>query len=175
MEALTRGTTTDPTIANMLHDLPNIADDILQRIPRLEGVRAIVRAQQPVTRPDNVALARADEASRLLQAIREYDALTAQGYPPNNALAVMRKNTIHAPRVLDAIREIVSSSTSGKIREIDVSHLRPGQLLAADIRSRRGMLLVKNGHVLTAELLTRIRNFEKLGGLESQPMIFTED
>ncbi|MBN1173676.1 MAG: response regulator [Micromonosporaceae bacterium] len=171
LEALTRGTPSNAAIARMLDDLPSIAVDLLKRIPRLEDVLDIVQAQQPVDRPDAARLLDASDASRLLQAIREYDALTAQGYPPENAIGVLQQRKHHAKHLVDALRDVVAAEASGEIREIDVGLLRPGLVLAADLRSNKGMLLVKHGHVLTEELLARIRNFERLGGLDGRPLI----
>ncbi|MBT8226942.1 MAG: response regulator [Dactylosporangium sp.] len=174
LEALTRGSSSNAVISRMLDELPELADDVLKRIPRLENVRAIVRAQQPVDHPDLLALAEAGQESRLLQAVREYDALTVQGYQPTNALGVMAQHGFHDPYLLNAIRTVVADGEGGEIREVEVEDLQPGLLLAADLRSRKGMLLVKNGHVLTTELLARIRNFDRLGGLERRPLVLID-
>lgn len=175
LDALVRGTSPNPAITRMLRDLPDVADDVLRRIPRLDGVRAIVRAQQPVDQPDLSALERADDASRLLQAIREYDALISRGQSPYNAIEAMRSRGLYSPAALEALRDVASTQDSVEVKEVDIAALRPGLVLAADLRSRKGgMLLVKDGHVLTEQLLTRIRNFERLGGLESRPLIYVD-
>ena len=171
LEALTRGTCPNAVVARMIRNLPEIADRLLARIPRLEPVRAIVRAQQPVDHLDSRCLAGADQATLLVQAVREYDALTARGYQPTNAIGVLRQRVHHDPVILDALATIVAADAGAEVRDIDVVALRPGMLLAADLRAATGMLLVSHGHVLTEELLSRIRNFAKLSGLDGPPLV----
>jgi len=171
LEALTRGTPPNAAIARMLDALPGLADGVLRRVPRLETVRAIVAAQQPVDHAERHLVALSDRPSRILQAVREYDALTARGLPPDNSLGVLRQRGYHTDEILDALRAVVAADEAADTREVDVAYLRPGLVLAADLRSSKGMLLVSHGHVLTDELLTRIRNFARLSGLESKPLI----
>ena len=171
LEALSIGMADNATIATMLAAMPSLADGVLARIPRLDPVREIVAAQQPVDQPDTGQLARAGLPARVLQAVREYDALTCRGYPPENAVGLLRQRHHHSTAVVDALQTAVSTLGTAEVQEIDVSQLRRGLVLAADLRTTKGMLLVSHGHTLTDEMLARIRNFSKLQGLAGRPMI----
>jgi response regulator RpfG family c-di-GMP phosphodiesterase len=173
LEALTRGTSPNAVVARMIHNLPETADRLLAGIPRLEDVRAIVRAQQPVDHLDSRRLAGADQPTLLVQAVREYDALTTRDYLPTNAIGVLRHRPHHDPAILDALAAVVvANDDDATDPRVDPSCC-PGMVLAADLRVANGMLLVSHGHVLTEDLLSRIRNFAKLSGLDGRPLVRT--
>lgn len=171
LEALTRGAPADAAVAGMLESLPAIAESVLSRIPGMERVRDIVQAQQPVDDPDPEKLADASLSAKVVQAAREFDALTSAGHPPETALGILAHRTYHPPDILAALQAVAAVAEAAEVREVDVSYLRPGPVLAADVRSSSGVLLVSHGHALTDELLTRIRSFAELSGLEKRPMI----
>lgn len=171
LEALTKGTPTNAAVARMLQSLPAVADEVLGRIPRMDAVREIVREQQPVDHPDLEALAHAQQPVRVLQAIREFDAMMASGHQPQNAIGILRQRAYHDAEVVDALAAVVSVNQATEIREVELAALTPGLVMAADLRTSAGMLLASHGHVLTPELLARIRNFASLGGLDGVPII----
>lgn len=171
LDAFARGVPASPAVTGMLDALPDLADGVLRRIPRLEAVREIVRAQQPVDRVDPRRLAGADQAALVVQAVREYDALTARGTSPSAAIGALRERRYHAAEILDALREVVAG-TAVEVREVPVAALCPGMVLAVDLRTSNGILLISHGHTLTEEMLVRVRNFASLSGLESEPMVY---
>jgi FixJ family two-component response regulator len=173
LEALQRGTCPTPAVARMLEGLPEIADRLLARIPHLGQVRAIVRAQQPVDQLDPKRLIGVDPAVLLVQAVREYDALTVRGKTPTDAIAVLRQRPYHTAEILAALARVVSSDANLQVVEVPVNKLRAGMTLAADLRTANGMLLVAYGHVLTDELLARVRNFAAIAGLIGTPLVST--
>jgi len=171
LDVLTRGAKPDGVIATMLEALPDVADGLLRRIPRLEGVREIVRAQLPADVTDTTRRPTASRAAMVLQAVREYDALTSRSTPAESAVGILRQRRHHPADILDALDAAVCDTGGSEVREVDVSYLRPGMTLAADLRSSKGILLVSHGHMLTEELLARIRNFSSTSGLESRPLV----
>jgi response regulator RpfG family c-di-GMP phosphodiesterase len=171
LETLQKGTSPSPAVATMLEGLPEIADRLLSRIPRMEPVREIVRAQQSVDRLDPKWLIGLDPAVLLVQVVREYDALTARGDTPTEAIAMLRQRPHHTPDILNALTRVVSGGASVQVTEVPVAELRAGMILAADLRTANGMLLVAYGHMLTDELLTRIRNFAAIAGLVGTPLV----
>jgi hypothetical protein len=171
LEALTRGTSPNAAVSRMLRALPDTADRLLSRIPRLEPVRDIVRAQQPVDHLDSARFAGAHQSVLVVQAVREYDALTVRGYQPANAIGVLRQRRHHDAPVLDVLTNLVAADDTARVGAVPVGDLRPGMMIAADLRTATGMLLVAHGHVLTEELLTRIYNFDTLTGLDSTPLV----
>lgn len=171
LHMLDRGAHASPDVSRMLETLPGLADGVLSPIPRLEHVREIITVQQPVGRPDARRLAAASRAARVVQAVREFDVLVAQRNTAEIAVLLLRQRSYHDIEVLDALDEVAGTARAREAREIDVSGLRAGQVLAADLVSGNGTLLVHRGHVLTDEVLARIRDFTALNGLAGRPIV----
>jgi response regulator RpfG family c-di-GMP phosphodiesterase len=171
--ALEGGTPASEAEAQMIARLPALADSLLARIPRLEAVREIVRHQLPTERnPVRPLQAGAPEGARLLQAVREYDALVWRGMPPDLAVAALSARKIHTREVLTALAEVGGMRLPNEsVREIDVDELAIGDELADDVHSAKGLLLVSRGQVITERLLIRVRNYEMTTGLQGRILI----
>ena len=159
--------------AQMIARLPGLADSLLARIPRLEAVREIVRHQLPTDRSPVTPLATdAPEGARLLQAVREYDALVWRGMPADLAIAALSARKIHAREVLLALAEVGGMRLPNEaVREIDVDELAIGHELADDLHSAKGLLLVGRGQVITERLLIRVHNYEMTSGLQGRILV----
>lgn len=159
--------------AEMLARLPGLADGVLARIPRLEAVREIVRHQLPTDRNPVSPLADdAPEGARLLQAVREYDALVWRGMPPDLAVATLSFRKTHDLETLRALAEVGGLRLPNQaVREIGVDDLAPGDELADDLYSAKGVLLVARGQVITERLLIRVQNYDMTTGLQGRILV----
>jgi response regulator RpfG family c-di-GMP phosphodiesterase len=173
VDALQSGLPASPAEAEMLASLPALADNVLAHIPRMEPVREIIRHQLPTDRnPVTPLKATAPEGARLLQAVREYDALTYRGMPVDLALTTLTFRKTHDPLTIGALIDLARSRVrNDKIREIPVSELAVGMELATDLRSDKGLLLVSRGQVMESRMLTRIVNFASTIGLGGPVLI----
>ena len=171
LEALAGGAPADRRIVAMLERLPGLADGLLARIPRLDAVRAIVRQQESVDSPDPARLRTASLSARVLQAVREYDAATARGLAQDAAIGLLRQRSHHEPLIVEALRELVHSEGTEQIREVAVADLQEGDVLAANLLSSTGLLLVARGQALTEQLVVRLRNYATLVGLAGRPLV----
>jgi DNA-binding NarL/FixJ family response regulator len=171
--ALEGGTPATEAEATMIARLPGLADSLLARIPRLEAVREIVRHQLPTDRnPITPLAATAPEGARLLQAVREYDALVWRGMPADLAVAALSARKIHEREVLVALAEVGGMRLpSEAVRELDVEELAVGHELADDLCSAKGLMLVGRGQVITERLLIRVRNYEMTTGLQGRILV----
>lgn len=159
--------------ADMLAQLPKLADSMLARIPRLEAVRDIVRTQLPTDRdpvtpmpPDTV------DAARLLQTVREYDALVIRDTPADLALSTLASRKTHLDDHLAALAKIVGMRLPNEtVREITIDELRIGHELADDLYTTKGLLLVSRGQLITERLLVRVSNFEATAGLRGRILV----
>jgi CheY-like chemotaxis protein len=172
LDALTRGNVTvRPAVNDMLAQVAVVREQLLSRIPGLEPVRSIIQAQQPVDEPDPRALLDADQSTRVLQAIREYDALVLRGHAVSEAVAVLRGRVHHETETIDALAWAVRAETVTGAREVDVGDLTPGLVMADTVRTGSGMILAMGGQLLTPELVIRIRNHASLDRLVGRIMI----
>jgi response regulator RpfG family c-di-GMP phosphodiesterase len=154
--------------------LPAIADQLLASIPRLDGVRDIVRHQDARFEGDGAAGGeRIPQGARLLKVVLNFDALQAQGLAAGTALDAMRGRTgWYDPAVLEAFAALVGAEGGAQVQEMRLREVRAGMRFAEDVRTRKGVLLIARGQEVTLGLLERIRNFsEHLGVKEPVWMI----
>jgi CheY-like chemotaxis protein len=159
--------------AEMLAALPGQADSVLARIPRLEAVRDIVRHQLPTDRKPMLPLAEgAPEGARLLQAVREFDALVYRGMPDDLALATLSVRKTHEKDVILALASIAGMRLPNEaVKELTVDELAIGDELVDDLSTATGLLLVSRGQVISERLLTRVRNFAATTGLRGRILV----
>ena len=176
LDALESGTPADNTQAEMLAALPRLADNVLANIPRLDAVREIIRQQLPTDRtPITPMRPDASVGARLLQAVREYDALVYRGTEPNVAIGMLTFRKIHVPDVVAALANVADMRrTNDAVREVSIDELLIGHELADDLHTAKGLLLVSRGQVITERLLVRVRNFHASTGLQGRILVTDE-
>jgi response regulator RpfG family c-di-GMP phosphodiesterase len=177
VEALQGGTPAGPAEAKMLASLPRMADVVLARIPRMEPVRDIIRHQLPTERNPFLPMAdTAPEGARLLQTVREYDALVFRGMAADLSLARLTSRKTHDPEVIDALaRGAGMRLPTGAVREVTIEQLTVGHELADDLYTAKGLLLVSRGQCITEQLLMRVRNFGMTTGVQGRILIVDGD
>ncbi|MEM8946928.1 MAG: HD domain-containing phosphohydrolase [Planctomycetota bacterium] len=136
----------------------NFGSQLIGEIPRLESVAHIVACQDPKIRhqrpADEISL-----ATHLLHIARDFDQLCQQGLEPSLAFVQIDQQVDHyATAAVDALRQFVERQPEYEQREIDADELEEGWLLAADVKTADGMLLVKAGQEVTNSLLMQIQN-----------------
>ena len=146
----------------MIARTPEITERLLANIPRLEPVIEIVRYGRcgfsDDALPGGIERARIPIGARILKAAVDFDQLEAGGSPPLVALDQMRARagTYH-PDVLRALATVYERTTV--VDAVPIGELRPGMVLAVDVRTKSGTLLVARGHEVTAGLVARLANF----------------
>jgi response regulator RpfG family c-di-GMP phosphodiesterase len=132
--------------------------DFIHQVPRLENVAEIVRlqddcylAQEP---PGGLPL-----AAHLLRIARDFDSLLQVHRERHLALARLEQRACnYHPEALAALRLVVDNHQEYEPRTSKVAGLREGWLLADDVRTTDGLLLVKEGQLITAAMLARLEN-----------------
>jgi len=173
LDALQTGTPRDSAEAQMLEALPGLADNVLSRIPRLDAVREIIRRQLPTDRnPVTPLVTGASDAARLMQAVREYDALVYRETPADLTLATLTYRKIHDPATIAALATVAGMRLPNEaVREVTIDELLIGHELACDLHTSKGLLLVSRGQVITERLLLRVRNFDASMGLQGKILV----
>ncbi|HEY2387681.1 MAG TPA: response regulator [Candidatus Binatia bacterium] len=154
-EKLYYGHALDASEQAMVERLPAIACELLQDIPRLGPVCAMISAAA------GRAVGPEASGAGILALTLEFDALQVTGLSAETALAMLRgRHGRHDAALLAALAEEVGASASANtIREVRLPELRIGMLLADDVVSESEMLLVARGQEVTTGLLERLRNF----------------
>ena len=149
----------------MVDRAPQLAEQLLRNIPRLERVSDILAAQSRsrgarAALEHDPAAARLDLISQLLRAATDFDGLDTQGNSASAAIDTMRgRPTRYAPEVLEALARIRGGQGPRVgAREVFLSVLCAGMVFVDDVKSRTGTLLVARGFEVTPSFLERVRN-----------------
>lgn len=135
----------------MLERVPLITEQLLQSIPRLEPVVSIIR--HALGGP-----CEGDLAADILRAVLDFDEQEATS-STRTALATVRTMTHrHRTEVLDALATVFFG-TQKDGEEVPIARLREGMIIAADVRTKTGVLIVARGHTITEALVERLRNY----------------
>lgn len=151
----------------MLERAPDVTEQLLGHIPRLEAVREILAGySKPYKKPERPAelsheQQQAQRWTQMLRVAADFDTLEAQGQSVAIALTTLKgRADQYEPQVLTAFLAMFGTRKEGdKIRDISVGALRSGMVLAADVKMATGTLFVARGYEVTPAFLERIRNF----------------
>jgi response regulator RpfG family c-di-GMP phosphodiesterase len=149
----------------MVERSPDVTEQLLSHIPRLEPVREILaHYSKPYKKPDrelNHEQSRAQRWTGMLRVAVDFDTLEAQGQSTALALTTLKgRADQYEPQVLSAFLGMFGQGKAGdKIRDISVAALRSGMVLAADVKMATGTLFVARGYEVTPAFLERVRNF----------------
>jgi response regulator RpfG family c-di-GMP phosphodiesterase len=166
--------------SEMVKRLPAITVQLIENIPRLEGIRAILQGEganfdgtaAPAGNPkgDGIPL-----GARILKIVGDYDAFETAGLEKEVALATMRARAgRYDPKLLDVFVRLKSETAPRGLIEVDLSSARAGAILARDVTSNTGVLLVARGQEVTVGLLHRLRNLPK-GAVREPIAVFVPD
>jgi response regulator RpfG family c-di-GMP phosphodiesterase len=163
-----------PPEQSLLERLPEIGNTLLAHIPRLESVAAIVRYQHKQYDgtgfpADHVAGEDIPIGARILKVLHDLAMRESQTGDKAQALTAMKERAgAYDPRVLDSAFACFdvylqkSSASQPIIRPHALRDLSVGQILAANVETTEGILVVSAGTELTTMVLHRLRNFAEL-------------
>jgi response regulator RpfG family c-di-GMP phosphodiesterase len=173
-EKLYYGTPLTPEEQRMVERAPDVSEQLLSHIPRLEIVRAILAQRAEPFRSRGPELTAEQKVVRrgaqLLKVAGDFDALEALGHSSSQALDMLKgREEQYDPDVLRALHEVCGSQRADEcIREISLRALKPGMVFASDVKMTTGTLFVARGYEVTESFLERVRNFRP--GSVKEPM-----
>jgi CheY-like chemotaxis protein len=162
------GISLDATERGMLARVPQVVERVLSLIPRLEAVQEILKHQDaPFTDSTKSSI---PAGSRILKALSDLGIEETRSPSTAVALAVLHaRKGQYDPAVLDAIR-LVCAPKAPETREVTLLGIEVGMVLASDVMTKTSTLLVSRGHLVTAQLIERLRNFDLRFGVV-QPIL----
>jgi CheY-like chemotaxis protein len=150
----------------LLESHPQMAAKMLDSIPRLETVAAIVASQNsPLTEAQVFGEPKQLDAKSagclLLHAAVAFDRQVTSGGTALAAVAALRKAKVRLPpAILDALRDLPIATCERVLRSIRLRDLAPGMQLDEPLMSRRGACLAPAGHEVTVAMLARLRGID---------------
>ncbi len=149
--------------------LPAITEQLLARLPRLETVRAILSEFARLQRLPAGFVARATSTegdltmtrAALLHLVADFDLYKTRGESAANALARMiNSKERYRPDQMAALQSLVSAaSRKTQVREILVKEIQKGMVLADDLMTAAGSLLVVRGYECTPAFVARCQSY----------------
>jgi len=166
VEALSKveaGQELSPEEQRLYDSHPEMASKLLESIPRLEDVAAIVTAQHgPLPEgldpePGNWDVRTAGRI--LLRAAHEFDACVLKGLSPDQAVAALRDGAVRFPEsILIALQNLPATGRERVMRQVRVLDLAPGMMLDEALLTNKGACLVPAGQEVTSPLILRLRS-----------------
>jgi CheY-like chemotaxis protein len=163
----------------MIARTPVLTESLLNNIPRLELVRAMLAQADTGAVPERFNLT-ADQmkavqrGSDILRVALDFDALDIEAHPTDVTIGTMKSRPgRYDPSILAALDDIRGKGgVVREIREISINSLREGMVIAADVRLLNGALLIARGFEVTQSLVERIRNL-RVGNVASPVRVYT--
>jgi len=159
---LRAGTLLEPKELEMAQQMPGVVERVLSFIPRLESVRALLqsydalRARQASNEPVPLQ-------AHVLHAVVEFGILEQQS---NTVAAIrdLRAAGRHPAAVVEAL-VAACQPRAPVLKRLPLTQVESGMILAADVKSKAGMLMMAHGQVVSDALLQRMKNVHLRVGL----------
>lgn len=158
-----------------LQRVPEFGASLLERIPRLDGVARAIRYQRkhyagggyPLEGPTGEEI---PLTARILHALSDFVDIEERRGSRTVALEHLKlRKGWYDPKVLELLEQFCGQApvaTAQGPRLLPVGSLEPGMVLAADVKTRVGMLVVISGTRLLPSHVEKLQNFARLVGLE---------
>lgn len=159
-----RGADLSPDDRQLLDSVPTVTRHLLQSIPRLERVLDIIAyIEKAFTDPKRPAREFTGKAiplgARLLKVTFDYDTLVTRGVPPNQAIAHLKSRTgWYDPDLVAALEIRLQKESTPEARDVPIADLECGMVLAENLFSDTGVLLLGKGNPITEALKRRLES-----------------
>ena len=180
LDRICDGRTLKPEEVQMLEAHPAVGRDLVANIPRLENIAQIIAYQQKRfdgsgIPADPVAGHDIPLGARMLKVALDYDTFKWSGKTDMQALVELRGRVgWYDPDVLAAMEVVIGFEASFEIREIGIMELTGQMILAENITTTDGTLLVSKGQEVTASLGQRLRNFARNKRIEEPILVLVQ-
>jgi CheY-like chemotaxis protein len=152
--------------------LPAFATELLSTIPRLEPVCDLIK----MGFASDAQVPKSIEA-QVLRLCAEFDALSTTLKSPAEAAARLQQDARgYEPEVLTAFFEIVNTeATAGRLAELGLNELRDGMVLAEDVYSSGGTLLLARGQRIRGNVIARLQAMRNALGSKQSVQVRVKD
>lgn len=149
------GTPLSPDERELIDRLPRTPRRLLAQIPRLEAILQMIEdGAEPAGRDPSGRQSSA--GARVLRIATDFDALQSTGLNADVAIGTMRTRGTYDQTFLQALAYVLNIKTVPAVTEVSLGELRPGMLLADDVNSTNGGLLVARGNPITDDVIDRL-------------------
>jgi response regulator RpfG family c-di-GMP phosphodiesterase len=162
----------------LFNNHPAVASELLEKIPRMEEVAKIIAYQEKHFNGSGIPEdpLKGEEIpleSRILKAVLDFDTLEASQKSKHNAVAFMKKQDgVYDPKILEILDAIISDESTLEAHDVSIQSLEENMILAEDVRTLDGMLLVPRGMEVNPLLVQRLNRFFRTYGIKETIRVF---
>ena len=154
-----------PEEENMLAAHPSVGQGLVAKIPRLDEVAAIIAHQHDrfdTPQDEEGEGGKVPYAARILKVALDYDRLKTSGVSDTDAVFEMRdRKGAYCPDVIAALESVANAESASQILDVMIRDLASNMVLADDIKTPDGTLVVSKGQAVTPSLRERLNNFAR--------------
>lgn len=165
----------DEQMQKMIDDIPVVTRRLLEHIPRLESVLAIL---DYTTHNAPVEFNRNDPSwffGNIIRCVNQFHNFLERGISYLDAIKKMRLDKLHYNEsIIEVLYQVVTGSEDTKTKIVSIDDLKPGEVLASDIRNINGMLLAPAGFIVNDAMCQRLMNYHLQGIVEDEVVINIE-
>lgn len=164
-----------------LQRCPKVTAGMLDHIPRLEMVREIIAVYWNAKAQGQYAILSPERkfaltCAAILRTCMDFDVHLTRGLEPEVALTTLRGAPEKYPApITEALTQLQGAGDAEfQWKEIPLTELRPGMILAEDLTVGSGMILLARGFELTETACERLSNLRrKLGNQNARVLVST--
>ena len=140
---------------------------LINKIPRLESIAEAIRFQNKSfdgsgLPAGNVSGTDIPLGGRLLKPLLDLVAKESRGLSSTDAVSQMKsQGSCYDPQILEIIERVIESDGDLETKEISVTQLAADMVIAKDLYTASGVLLIGKGQVISSPLIERLINFWK--------------
>ncbi len=177
LERLLAGETLSEPEQKMINSHPEIARSLIENIPRLEVIADMIANQNrpldKLRRSEDLESNPALLGASVLKTATDFDTLLSGGATPSSALQALKKRWgKYDPSILAALKSVKVPTFERTIKSLEVTQLVNGTVLAEDVRTRTGVLVVTSGQEVNDVLRRRLENFSLQGSIEETVRVY---
>jgi len=154
---------------------PGIARDLLDNIPRLEGIAWIVGQQLEGDFANKNMSRSIKTGAAILRVAIAFDELKVRGRTDSEATSELLASLRFDPRIVQTLGTLSSISSKMESKVVEILDLTPGMILEEEIRSSSGLLLAGKGQEVTYPLMVRLKNHRRLMVQEKVAVLLSEN
>ncbi len=176
IEAIYSGGELSPADQAQFLNHPQIAQDLLKNIPRMEQVAWMIAHQnQPLPTEWNVSDREMREmrlGAQLIRAALAFDLQLRKGGSRLDAAHFLSvKFADLDSKVVEAMIELEPESAGKDSRSVSISDLSTSMVLEQEVRSKTGILIGAKGQEVTSPLLLKLKSFSAKGSIEEKVVV----
>jgi FixJ family two-component response regulator len=163
---LNAGLSLEAAERDMVSRVPAVIERVISHIPRLDLVREVLSHQGLANASPAIKGARSQPTgARILKIVHDLSRAEATEGSTEAALAFLRAHRDDYDKALFEAMTSACSPRPPEVKPLELRDVQTGMVLASDVKSRTGMLLVTQGQRVTQQLLERLRNFDARVGV----------